>query len=72
MLVAATYEGSNETVYEWECTRPGCGKIVQRGRLKEEDPTEWETLLHEFCKREHAKDRRRNNQNSRRPHKLPR
>ncbi len=59
MLVAAKYEGATETVLEWECMRPGCGKIVSRGRLKEEPASEWETFLHEFCKREYAKDQRR-------------
>lgn len=67
ILVAARYETNTGSVleWEWECTKPGCGKIVPARRLKEQDANEFESFLHDWCQREHAKDKRRNHTDSR-------
>ena len=59
MLVAVKYDNIKKLLYEWEC--PKCKRSVPQERLKEEQPSEWDSFLHKKCKQEYAKERNTKN-----------
>ena len=55
ILITVKYENIPKISYEWEC--PKCHKAVSKEQLREEQPTEWEIFLSDWCKTENAKNR---------------